>query len=171
MTSNFTPTTPFSATLRVGAKWDPTQLQQSPTQRAADRAARVSPSAHRKCSTPPPPPHTQQHRHALRTRTRARTHTHTQKPRGPRHPQVQGSRATAAQRHTDPGSWTLPGGPTLWAREGPTNTQRDADTKTPRDTCMKGKPEAQMPKSHVNVTHTVSHQGPWQSCNDSSSGI
>ena len=73
MTSDFTPTTPFSATLRVGAKWDPTQLQQSPTQRAVDRAARVSPYAHRKCSTFPAP-----HIHSNTDMLCAHTHTHTQ---------------------------------------------------------------------------------------------
>lgn len=47
--------------------------------------------------------------------------------------------------------------------------KRDAETETQRDTCMKGKPEAQMPKSHVNVIHTLLHQDPWKSCSDSSS--
>lgn len=37
--------------------------------------------------------------------------------------------------------------------------KRDAGTETQRDTCTKGKPETQMPRSHVNVTHTVA-RGP-----------
>ena len=121
---------------------------------------------------------TQEMQHPLPTYTAtqthsAHTHTHTQTlkpwtPPGARK-QSHSSSETHRPRLMDTAwrSHTVGQGGTHKHIE----TDRDAETETPRDTCMKGKPEAQMPKSHVNITHTVSHQGPWQNCNDTSSGI